>query len=148
MQQSAKRIVPAEQQLFQVSATIEQLNNYINLTNIDPEIRYDCFVQSLFASAIIRDSTAKRASLFVNKHNLGVMIPNALNYISDAFEIKRDALSGYTFYNTDIFKVIYGHSNETYFSPTPTDFNGVEYINNYLDMNLLSNHLKFLTIIF
>ena len=148
LQQAIKRTVPAEQKLFQVSATIEQLKNYVNLTNIDPDIRVDCFIQSLFASAIIGAPSAQRASLFANKHNLGVKIPNALDYISKAFGIKRDNLSGYTFYNTDIYDIRYGNPTETYFSPTPTDFNGVEYINNYLDVNLVSNYITFLNIAF
>ena len=148
LQQAIKRTVPAEQKLFQVSATIEQLKNYVNLTNIDPDIRVDCFIQSLFASAISGTPSAQRASLFENKHNLGVKIPNALNCISKAFGIKRDNLLGYTFYNTDIYDIRHGDPTETYFSPTPTDFNGVEYINNYLDLNLVSNYITFLTIVF
>ena len=148
MHQAIKRTIPAEQKLFQVSAKIEQLKNYVNLTNIDPDIRSDCFVQSLFASAIIGAPSAQRASLFVNKHNLGVTIPNALDYISEAFGIKRDNLTKYTFYNTDIYEMGYADPTETHFSPSPTDFNGVEYINNYLDMNLLPNCITFLTIVF
>jgi hypothetical protein len=148
MQQSTNRTIPEEQKLFQISATIEQLHNYVNLTTLEIDMRSDCFIQSLFAAAIIKVSAAKIASSFANIHDTGIVLNDALNYIIDAFGIPRDKLTTYTFYNSDIYKMPQPDPINHPFYPTPIDDNGVSTITNYLDINLLPNYLTFMNISF